>query len=106
MTNNNYEERNKEICQCYINGMTLSECGKKFNLSSERVRQVLRLAGVLKDSRAKQQTDRDEFLGINISETDKVALREEAARRGLSMSRLSSDFIKEMLTGLHRSEEL
>lgn len=106
-----HEERNQEMCQCYINGMTLQECGERFHISHERVRQILKQAGVFKNSRAKQQNvglkaglvesdTRDEFLGINISETDKDALRAEAARRGLSMSKLSSDFIKEMLAGL------
>src|SRR5678815_4936049 len=103
-----HEERNHEICDCYINGMTLKDCGKKFKLSPERIRQILRQEGVFKHARARPQTyglkqglvedsSRDEFLGINISEADKDALRAEAKRRGLSMSRLSSDFIKEML---------
>jgi hypothetical protein len=43
------------------------------------------------------KSDRDEFLGINISEADKTALREEAARRGISMSALTADLIKDML---------
>lgn len=110
------EQRDKEIVACYIGGKTLEQCGQEFKITRERVRQILRKHGILKHARVKPKvglddggvvkTDgRDEFLGVNISEGDKQALREEAERRGLSMSRLSSDFIKEMLAKLEATRE-
>lgn len=108
-----HEERNKEICTAFVNGATVADCSEQFKLTRERVRQILRQAGVFGDSRVRPQTiglteglvqsdTRDEFLGVIVSEADKAALRAEALRRGLSMSRLSSDFIKEMLAGLKK----
>jgi hypothetical protein len=100
--------RNEKIVQCYVDGCTLQECSARFGISHERVRQILRAAGVFKNFRAKQQQvglqegvvvsdNRDKFLGVNLSETDKAALKNEAERRGISMSMLTSDLIKEML---------
>lgn len=91
------KERNEEICRLYVSGLTLNQCGDIFKLSHERVRQILRKAGVFKRDRAVERSDRDEFLGVNLTEADKDALRAEAERRGVSMSSLTSDLIKDML---------
>ncbi len=93
-------ERDTRICQLYTSGQTLQEIGTSFKLSRERVRQILRKQGVYRKDRLVVKSDRDEFLGVNISDADKVALRAEAARRGLSMSALTSDLIKDMLASL------
>lgn len=95
-------ERNTEICRLYVEGATLQEVGEGFKLSRERVRQILRKNGVYKKDRAVEKSGRDEFLGVNITESDKAALREEASRRGLSMSALTSDLIKDMLASLQQ----
>lgn len=104
-------ERNGAICRRYVAGATLQEVSQEFLLSRERVRQILRKAGVFKGDRLRpshlglrdgvvESSARDVFLGINISERDKVALRAEAERRGISMSALTSDLIKDMLATL------
>ena len=110
------KNRNEEICKRYVEGGTLKSIAFDYGLSSERVRQILQRGGISKHFRAKQKNvglkdgvfvtdERGEFLGVNLSEEDKTALREEAARRGISMSKLSSNIIQEMLESLRTSEE-
>lgn len=112
-----HEERNKDICEAHVNGLTIAECSVKFGLTRERVRQILRKAGMLNDSRSKppamglnqgvvESGARDEFLGVLMSDAEKAGLREEAMRRGLSMSRLSSDFIREALARLREERQV
>lgn len=94
-------ERNAEICRLYTGGLTLQQVGDHYGLTKERVRQILREAGVYKTDRKKEtKVVRDAFLGINITEGDKVALCQEAARRGVSMSQLTADLIRKMLSEL------
>lgn len=107
-----FKERNDEICKLYtVEGLTTQQCAERFKISRERVRQILRRAGIYRKDRAEQKilglrngvvetAARDEFLGVNLSESDKHALRAEAERRGVSMSSLTSDLIKEMLAAL------
>lgn len=99
-------ERDKAICKLYVSGKTLKECGLAHGITHERVRQILRKAGIYRNLRpvplglkdgVVESDVRDEFLGVNLSETDKAGLREEAERRGLSMSSLTNDLIREML---------
>lgn len=90
-------ERNEVICSRYTSGETLQDIATSLKLSRERVRQILRKHGVFKKDRPVERSDRDEFLGVNISEADKLALKEEASRRGISMSALTADLIKDML---------
>ncbi len=110
-----HEQRNEEIAVCYVvEGKTLEECGQKFGITRERVRQILRKNGIFKAKKTQKvglntkgvvEEGRDVFLGINISESDKRALREEAERRGISMSRLSSDLLKGMLEKMKQETE-
>ena len=111
-----HKQRNENICADYVSGLTMEQCAEKYGLTKQRVRQILDKHDIGKEFRAKpkeiglkdgvvEDESRDVFLGINVSEADKNALREEAERRGLSMSRLSSDFLKEMLAGLRPEVE-
>lgn len=91
-------ERDKKICAYYKAGNSLRECATEFSLSPEWVRQILRQYGVFKKDKAiVSKTDRDEFLGVNLTEDVKGALRAEAFNRGVSMSQFVSDTIKEKL---------
>ena len=89
-------ERDQELIRLYVNGMTLHECSQHFKRSHERIRQILRKAGVWR-GRESKLTERDVFLGVNLTEQEKNGVREEAARRGISMSVLTADLIKDML---------
>lgn len=95
MTQEERRARDAEICQRYLSGLSLAESGRPFGIGRQRVKQIVQAAGVWRA--AKKTNGRDEFLGVNISEEDKQALREEAARRGLSMSALTADLIRDML---------
>ena len=108
-------ERNDSICHRYMQGATIYQIGKEFSLSHERIRQILRKANIYKNFRGTSQhvglsggvvvSDiRDEFLGVNLCEADKTALRQDAKRRGISMSALTADIIKDMLASLPVTE--
>lgn len=90
------QTRNNEIAKLYLEGKTLEECGEIYRISRQRIKQILKKYGVWR-KRAESSDLRDELLGVTLSKADKLALREEAQRRGLSMSALTSDLIKEML---------
>lgn len=90
-------ERDTEICRLYSTGLSPANIGLAIGLGRERVRQILKKAGVYQPRAQTKKSDREQFLGVNLSEADKVALRAEAGRRGISMSTLTSDLIREML---------
>lgn len=87
-------QRNTAICMYYTEGHKLSECASRFKLGRQRVLQILQNAGVWKPY---VKGDRTKFLGISVSEEQKAALQREAVRRGISMSALTADLIKDML---------
>jgi hypothetical protein len=91
------ETRNETICREYRAGKTLEELGKDHSISRERVRQILRKAGINKQDRHVEVNTRDVFLGLHVSEDVKAALRVEADRRGVTMSELSNNTLSEML---------
>lgn len=93
--------RNEAICRFYADDHTLAECGKKFGLKRQRIQQILQAAGVW---RQYARTGRNKHLGVTVSEEDKMALTAEAKRRGVSVSSLTADTIREMLAGLPRQE--
>lgn len=91
------EQRNADICSYYKADHNVAECGKRFGLKRQRILQILQASGVWQPY---EKTGRDVFLGISLTEGDKAALRAEAERRGVSMSALSAEAIKEMLAAL------
>lgn len=91
-------ERDKKICAQFVAGSSLREIATDTELSPEWVRQILRHYGLYKKDRGvKTKPDRDEFLGVNLTEDVKGALRAEAFRYGVSMSEYASDAIREKL---------
>lgn len=83
--------RNKAICDYYLAGHKLVECASHFQLGRQRVLQILKAANVWKPY-IKQS--RDKFLGVNVSQDTKDALRERADAEGTSVSKLSSDILE------------
>ena len=79
-------ERNKAICDYYLDAHTITECGRKFGLRRQRVQQILKSGGVWKPH---EKSDRSEFVGINVSAEVKDALKQKAKKRGVSLSRLA-----------------
>lgn len=92
-------DRNTSICHLYKEGgLTLGQLGQRFHLSRERIRQIVKRAGLTKDDRTAAVSIADEFLGVNIPKDVKLALRKEAHKRGLSMSSVTAKTLREMLT--------
>ena len=91
------EERDIAICELYLSGKTLEEIGDVYGLRRQRVQQILKREGYDRTDRPVERSDRELFLGVNVSESVKAALREEAVKRGVSMSSITSDLLKEML---------
>lgn len=89
--------RNFEMCRQYMDGTTLDDCAVRFGVSRERVRQILRKAGVFKRDRFVEKSQRDHYIGINVSEASKEGLKDLAERQGVSVSRLASDTLERML---------
>ncbi len=87
--------RDAELIERYATGETIESLREAYGISHERIYQILRKAGIPR--RRQGAEDRDQFLGVNLSESVKDALRAEALRRGISMSALSSDMLRDML---------
>lgn len=97
-------ERDAEICRLYRDEhLTLEQCGERFKLSRQRIKQILKAHGIQPNPR--RASGRDEFLGVSVTEEDKAALKAEAETRGTSMSKLTSDMIRELLEKIRRERE-
>lgn len=94
MANHN-AARDAEIIRRYSEGETAAELCAHFKLTRGRMYQILK--GTKKVQQKVTTPPRDLFLGINVSEQVKDALLLEAARRGVSISSLSSDALRAML---------
>jgi len=91
----NKTERNAELIRRYLANEPIEELSSSFRLTRGRIYQILNKAGVSRDRQAPD--GRDQFLGVNLAEPVKDALRAEAQRRGVTMSSLSSEVLREML---------
>lgn len=91
--------RDADICQRYERGEQPSAICKLFQITPERVRQIVRLSGrtMRPVGTPRVRSDRTMFLGVEVSKVVKTALRKEAQRRGISMSLLTAETVREML---------
>lgn len=87
-------ERNKSICDYYLDGHKLSECASKFKLGRQRVQQIVQAAGVWKPY---IKGGRTKFLGVTVTADAKDGLKIRADQKGVSVSQLAADAIDEML---------
>jgi hypothetical protein len=93
--------RNQEICRLYEEErLTLASIGARYNISRERVRQIVNTYNVEKRIPLRTDAVRNKFIGAYITEDDKKTLKEEALQRGLSISLMTSDFVHIMLQEL------
>lgn len=92
-------ERDAAICRAYTDeGLTMRECGKRFGLSRTRIADVLKEQKVSvrpRQLRVKTTEDRDEFLGVFVTEDEKKWAVEEAEKEGGSISSVIRKMIKE-----------
>lgn len=95
----NNQVRDDTIRLMYQGGQTLQQLADFYKLSRGRIQQIVKQGNLTRKDRAVQRSmpPREEFLGVNLSESVKDALREEAGRRGMSMSELTSDTLRELL---------
>jgi DNA-binding transcriptional regulator LsrR (DeoR family) len=90
------EARNLEICRRYLTGQTQKDIATAMHISRARVSQVLSDADISKED-SPHRTNRDAFLGVELTADVKEAFRLEAERRSKSMSELASELIQNSL---------
>lgn len=90
----NKMERDDTIVAQYVEGMQVQNIASRHGLSRIRIHQILRKRDVPRRIAAPSL---EEFLGINLTEPIKDALRVEAHKRGITMTRLSAGALKQML---------
>ena len=88
-------ERDADLIRRYLGGEPIENLCSEYFLTRSRIYQILKNAGVPKKTRYGNK--RDQVIGVNLTEEVKDVLRAEAARRGLTVSTLSSDLLREML---------
>ena len=98
-------DRDKEICKQYVGGMKVNDLADQNEISPERVRQILRKAGVFRKDPVVARTGRNAFLGVMVTKDEKAFLKEVAEKRGLSVSALTSDMIKKLLEEHHGASQ-
>jgi predicted HicB family RNase H-like nuclease len=82
------QTRDEAICDFYVRGASVAECGRKFGLKRQRVTQILKRAKVW---RPYIMQGRTKFLGVSIKEETHAKLQERAQAQGKSVSKLTSD---------------
>lgn len=87
-------ERNSAIVDYYTSGRKLSECASEFKLGRQRILQILQAAKVWTPY---VKTTRTKFLGVNVSEVTKKALKVKADEKGESVSKFASDVLDEVV---------
>lgn len=91
------DERNAQICAYYTAGHSQSECESAFSLSRQRIQQILKKAGVWHPHERAPRSSRTKFLGVTVTEATKDALGEKAEQSGVSVSKLASDALDELV---------
>lgn len=91
-------ERDTELCRMYTEGATMLELADHFKISRQRIRQIVRSAGVYVPYRdAHEHNGRDAYIGVNVTSEVKDALRAKAVGEGKSMSEFVSDKLEEIV---------
>jgi hypothetical protein len=84
--------RNIEIIRAYLAGRTMSDLARDYNLTRGRIYQIL------KDiAKVRRASERDAFLGVNVTSDTRDALKRVAKERGVSVSKLASDALDEVV---------
>jgi len=97
------QRRNAAICEAYVNGVSVHALSEEYGISTQRIRQILRRNGVTK--RDQFQAPRRHHLGmsqvgITVTDSVKEKLKQEAQRRGMTMSSFGAELLKESLDAL------
>lgn len=90
------KERNERICAFYAEGHSQAECMREFSLKRQRVQQILKRGGAWKRH---EPSNRTKFLGVSVSDATKSRLEEKAEDAGVSVSKLASDALDQLVKG-------
>lgn len=81
--------RNEAICQAYRDGSTQRKIGKAYGLTTPRIGQILRAAGLTRNDRKKPVVPK--MAPILVSVEQKEALQELSQRTGSTISEIIED---------------
>ncbi len=87
-------QRNADISVFYQAGNNAAKCASHFRLSRQSIIKILQKSGVWKPY---PRGERNKFLGVTVSEETKSGLEEMAKAQGVSVSRLVSDNLDEVV---------
>lgn len=89
-----HAERNRQICEQYQRTGRITETARMFNLGRQRVTQIIKRAGVWKP---RTRGPRIAYVGVNVSEEAKQALRDAASAHGMSISQYTAQVIDDVV---------
>lgn len=105
MSKDEMQKRNDALCADYKAGKTVSDLAVAYDISNQRVRQILAKANIdLRDDR-KPSEGLDEFLAINVTDDEKEELRRLAEDNSTSMAALSREWIRERLAEIRARKQ-
>lgn len=99
-----HAERDMMICNLYLSGSSIKEIGTLSNLSRQRIYQIVKQYDL--ERPAASHLNREQIVGVVIDEDDKKALRAEAEKQGVSMSKWTLNLIKDKLKDIRTRERL
>ncbi len=91
--------RDKQIVLCYKAGNTINEIAAAFQITKQRIQQILIKEGCTRDDNPKTRNrGLYAFIGANVPKDVKAAVEKEAKKRGLSISALVSRVLQDELS--------
>lgn len=84
--------RDQAICDEYMSGATLRDCGRLFRLNPTRIKQIVTAAGLWRE---RPRNARSSFIGVEVSPETKEAVKKKAEETGVSVSKFASDRLEE-----------
>lgn len=93
------DERNAAICAYYKAGHKVMACATHFKLGKQRILQILKKGEVY---RPLVTGTRTKFLGVSVKDATKAGLSTMAKKRGVSVSKLTSDALDDMVARIEK----
>jgi len=91
--------RDQQIALCYRAGNTITEIADAFQMTKQRVHQILKAAGISKDDNPKTRNQQlYAFIGANVPVDVKEAIEKAARRQHKSLSAYLLRLIKDDLS--------
>lgn len=91
--------RDQQICICYRAGNTVPDIAEAFQLSKQRVQQILQASHITRQENPRTRNKQlYAFIGANVTQDVKDAIVKEARRRKMSISAWVSRIIQDELS--------